>query len=251
MSDLSSTDRASVPDDSMCGGSRTERKEESMRKNITRAGLLATGFGAAALVTTGLALPASADDTISSTDETVTTTSAMTSLDAFQTWVHDAIDAGGNTAALDTTLVEGPLVSDVGNGAILSGNDTPIGSDNSVDAPIGSGNSTDIDAPVGSGNDVASGNEVSGNDVGSGNDTASGNETASGNDTSVADDASIGDVGAEVGDVTNDVSGEVGDVTSDVSGEVGDVVGDVSSDVDDLVGDVSGDVDGLVGGLLD
>lgn len=169
-----------------------------MRKNVTRAGILTTaGLGAVALTITGFALPASADDDITSTDESVTSVSTLESLDLFQTWVDDVLALYGNdTSALDSgvvngPIVDGPLVSDVGNGAVLSGNDTPVLSGN------------DIDAPVGSGNDVGSGNVV-----GSGNDTG----------------VSVGDADADLGDLTTDIG-------ADVDG----MVGDISSDVDDLV----------------
>ena len=175
-----------------------------MRKNMTRAGLLGTaGIGAAALAVAGFALPATADDDISSwsSDQTHTSVEAIESFDAFQTLLDDLIDTYGNETTtgdvgIDGGLVNGPLVSDIGNGPVLSGND--------VSAPVGSGNDTSVDAPVGSGNEVGNGNVV-----GSGNDTG----------------VSVGDVGAEVGDLTGDIGAEVGDL-----------VGDVSTDVDDLVG---------------
>ncbi|NYF16971.1 hypothetical protein HDC37_001796 [Microbacterium sp. AK009] len=185
-----------------------------MRKNITRAGVLTAGLGIAALTVTGLALPANAD-TVSSADETQTTVSALTTLEAFQDILNDALQASGNATetgdlsidGVDGGLINGPIVSgsvidDVANGPILSGNDTPVVSGNEVQAPVASGNETSVDAPV-----------------------ASGNEVASGNDT----DTSVGDVGASVGGV----------------------VGDVGASVGDVVGDVSGEVDGLVSGLLD
>jgi len=188
-----------------------------MRK-MTRAGLMGTaGIGAVALAVAGFSIPANADDHTSSADETRTSVDAVDSLDAFQgwVWVDDALDANDNTIgnfAVDGGLIDGPLVSDVGNGPILSGNDAPIASGNDVSAPVGSGNDVSVDAPVGSGNDV-------GNDVGHGTNLGSGNDTG----------ASVGDVGAEVGDLT-----------SEIGTHVEDLVGDVSSDVDDLVGDLLG-----------
>ncbi|AZC13278.1 MULTISPECIES: hypothetical protein [unclassified Microbacterium] len=170
-----------------------------MRKNITRAGVFTAGLGIAALTVTGLALPANAD-TVSSADETQTTVSALTTLEAFQDILNDALQASGNSAqtgdvsvdGVDGGLVNGPIVSgpvvdDVANGPILSGNDTPIASGNEVQAPIASGNDTSVDAPIGSGNEVASGNDT---------------------------DTSIGDIGASVGDVVGDVSGEVDGLVS-------------------------------------
>ncbi|TQK20638.1 hypothetical protein FBY40_3177 [Microbacterium sp. SLBN-154] len=170
-----------------------------MRKNITRAGVFTAGIGIAALTVTGLALPANAD-TVSSADETQTTVSALTTLEAFQDILNDALQASGNSAqtgdvsidGVDGGLVNGPIVSgpvvdDVANGPILSGNDTPIASGNDVQAPIVSGNDTSVDAPIGSGNEVASGNDT---------------------------DTSIGDIGASVGDVVGDVSGEVDGLVS-------------------------------------
>ena len=171
-----------------------------MRKNMTRAGLLGTaGIGAAALAVAGFALPATADDDISSwsSDQTHTSVEGIESFDAFQTLLDDLIDTYGNETTtgdvgIDGGLVDGPLVSDIGNGPVLSGND--------------------VSAPVGSGNDTS---------VGSGNEVGNGNVVGSGNDTGV----SVGDVGAEVGDLTGDIGAQVGDL-----------VGDVSTDVDDLVG---------------
>ncbi len=189
-----------------------------MRK-MTRAGLMGTaGLGAVALAVAGFSIPANADDHTSSADETRTSVDALDSLDAFQgwVWVDDALDAKDNTIGslgIDGGLINAPLVSDVGNGPILSGNDAPVLSGNDVSAPVGSGNDVTVDAPVGSGNEVGNGNSVgNGTNVGSGNDTG----------------VSVGDVGAEVGDLTSEIG----------------------THVDDLVGDVSSDVDGLVGDLL-
>lgn len=176
-----------------------------MRK-MTRLGILTTaGAGAAALAIAGFALPASADDGWDETHESTSTqTDFMSSIDGVTAWLTDALDVSGNDTAvgnvdgslIDASVVEGPLVSD---SPILSGNDTPVGSGNEVDAPVGSGNevSAPIDAPVGSGN------EVSDNEVGSGNATGSGNETDT--DTGL----SVGDIGADVDDVVGDVSGDV------------------------------------------
>jgi hypothetical protein len=202
-----------------------------MRK-MTRAGLLGTaGIGAVALAVAGLSIPANADDHASTTaEETHTSVDALDSLDAFQGWasIDDALDTGDNTIGnlgIDGGLVNGPLVSDVANGPILSGNDAPVLSGNDVSAPIGSGNDVSVEAPVGSGNEIANGNSIgNGTDVGSGNDTG----------------VSVGDVGAEVGDVTSDIGTNVGDLTSSIGTNVDDLVGDVSSDVDDLVGDLLG-----------
>lgn len=186
-----------------------------MRTNTKRVGIFtAAGLGAVALAA-GAALPAQADDVVTN-DESSTTTEATGSLDALQTSIRDALDLG----LTGGDILEGGLVNvgDIGGGAILSGNDTPIGS----------GNDVSVDAPVASGNEVGNGNEVS-PEVGNGSGNGNGNGNASGNDTSV------GDVGAEVGDIAGDVSSEVGDVTGDIGADVDDAVGDISSDVDDLV----------------
>lgn len=230
-----------------------------MQTNIKRAGFIsAAGLGVAALAV-GVALPASADDTTATTTDLTSGFSngieAVDDVDAIRDLVQNAIDSGdvsGETGDIaGGTLVEGPLVSDIGNGALLSGNDTPvasgndapIASGNDVSAPIGSGNDTAIDAPVGSGNEVGNGTDI---------DAPVGNGT----------ETSVGDVGAEVGDVTTDTGAELGDVAADVTGETGDVtgeigatvddaVGDVTSEVGDAVGDVSTDVDDLLDGMLD
>ncbi|MGU3646807.1 hypothetical protein ACLBXX_17755 [Microbacterium sp. C23T] len=190
-----------------------------MRKT-TRAGLMGTaGIGAVALAVAGFSIPANADDHTSAAEDTHTSAHALDSLDAFQgwAWVDDALDANDNTigsVGVGGGLIDGPLVRDVANGPILSGNDAPVLSGNDVSAPIGSGNDVSVDAPVGSGNEVAGGNFV-----------GNGTNVGSGNDTGVA----VGEVGAEIGDLT-----------SDIGTHVDDLVGDVSSDVDDLVGDLLG-----------
>lgn len=192
-----------------------------MRK-MTRTGLLGTaGIGAVALAVTGIALPANADDQTWSSDETHVSTTAFESVDAFQAWVHDVIEANGNettagNVGVDGGLINGPLVSDVANGPILSGNDAPVASGNDVQAPVASGNDTTVDAPVGNGNHVGSGNQA-----GNGNEVSTSPNVGSGNHTG----ASLSDIGADVDDVTSDIGAEVGDVVSDVTGEVDDLVG--------------------------
>jgi hypothetical protein len=183
-----------------------------MRKNVTRAGILTSaGLGAVALTITGFALPASAEDgtTSTSSDETTASVSALESLDAAQFWIDEVLALYGNDTAAgnvgDTTagnfgidgglvnapLVEGPLVSDVANGPIASGND----------APVLSGN--DVDASVGSGNEVGSGNAV-----GSGNDSG----------------VSVGDIGADLGGLTSDIGADVDGMVGDISSDVDDLV---------------------------
>ncbi|MET0296405.1 MAG: hypothetical protein ABW024_03325 [Microbacterium sp.] len=167
-----------------------------MRTNKTRiATLAAAGAGAAAIAIAGFAMPASADD---SYEETTTHTQVAGSFDtlgeAFQTWVGD-ITAGN--IGVDGGLVNGPLVSDVANGPILSGNDVPVGSGNDVSAPVGSGNDVAVDAPVGSGNEVGNGNAV-----GSGNDTG----------------VSLGDIGADVDDLVGGISSDVDSTLNGVLG---------------------------------
>lgn len=177
-----------------------------MRKNTTRLGILATaGTGVAALAVAGLGLPAMADDSTWSTDESTSTstTDLAGSFDALQDLIDEAIVASGNTTAIAPdvsvgdigggTVVDGPIVGgDLGSGNnVGSGNDTPVGSGNEVtapvEAPVGSGNDTAVEAPVGSGNGIG--------DIG----------------TTV--DGAVGDIGGTVGDV---VDGAVGDLTDDI-----------------------------------
>jgi hypothetical protein len=177
-------------------------------RNKNRLGLLATaGTGVAALAIAGFALPASADEGSVSDESTQTsTTDVAGSLDAIQNVVRDLVLASGNDAstgdiALDGPLVEGPLVSDIGNGALLSGNDTPIASGNDV-----SGN--DVSAPVGSGNDVSAPIEAPVEapidaPVVSGNDTDVDAPIDSDTDTGL----SVGDIGAEVDSLVSGILG--------------------------------------------
>jgi hypothetical protein len=174
----------------------------------------AAGTGALALAFAGFALPANAADQSVSADETMTTTSAAvtSSLEAFQAWVSDALQASdvlntngsGNdvsptTGIGDVSVIDGPIVG----GDVLSGNQTPVGSGNDVQAPVGSGNdvSAPVDAPVGSGNDT----------------------------------------GVSTGDVSSSVDGLVGDVTGsvgDISGSIGDIVDGATGDLDLGLGDI-------------
>lgn len=177
-------------------------------RNKNRLGLLTTaGAGVAALALTGFALPATADDGSSSVDDSTTSTDVTGSTDAIQDIVRDLILASGNDTStgdigLDGPLVDGPVVSDIGNGAILSGNDTPIASGNEV-----SGN--EVSAPVGSGNEVSAPVEAPieapvDAPVGSGNDTIVDAPVESDNDTGL----SLGDIGGDIGaDVDSLVSG--------------------------------------------
>lgn len=167
-------------------------------RNKNRLGLLTTaGAGVAALAITGFALPATADDGSGSVEDSTTTTDVTGSLDAIQDVVRDLILASGNDTStgdigLDGPLVEGPLVSDVGNGALLSGNDTPIASGNEV-----SGN--EVSAPVGSGNEVTAPVDAPVDaPVGSGNDTSVDAPVDSDNDTGLSLDGIGGDIGADV-----------------------------------------------------
>jgi hypothetical protein len=170
-----------------------------MRK-MNRIGMMATaGVGAAALAA-GIALPANAQERDWS-DESSTTT-VTSSFDAFRAWVQDNVLGSGNdltagNLGIDGGLVDGPLISDVGNGAVLSGNHAPVLSGNEVTAPVASGNDTSVEAPVGSGNKV-----------GNGNSTGNGNVVGSGNDTGV----SLGDIGADVDDLVGDITGDVDDL---------------------------------------
>lgn len=171
-------------------------------RNKNRLGLLtAAGAGVAALALTGFALPATADDGSSSVDDSTTSTDVTGSTDAIQDIVRDLILASGNDTStgdigLDGPLVDGPVVSDIGNGAILSGNDTPIASGNEV-----SGN--EVSAPVGSGNEVSAPVEAPieapvDAPVGSGNDTTVDAPVESDNDTGLSLDDIGGDIGADV-----------------------------------------------------
>ncbi|GAA1684044.1 hypothetical protein [Microbacterium lacus] len=172
-----------------------------MRK-ITRLGLISTaGASAAALAVAGFALPASADTWNPSEETTTTVTEASTSIEGFQTWFRENVLGSGNDTTagnlgIDGGLINGPLVSDSLNPAVLSGND--------VSAPVGSGNdvSAPIDAPIGSGNDVSD------TELGSVGDVANGTDV--GGDTGV----SVGDIGAEVDDLVGDVSGDVDSLVS-------------------------------------
>lgn len=191
-----------------------------MRK-MNRIGMIATGGAGALALAVGVAMPANAAEHTSTTEESTTTVTS--SFDGFRAWIEQSVIGGGNDLTAGNlgigdiaggTLVEGPLVSDIGNGAILSGNYTPVLSGNETTAPVLSGNDTNVDAPVASGNEVA-------NDLGSGNVVGSGNDTAvSGNDTGV----SVGDIGADVDTM----------------------VDDITTEVDDLV-----DVDGIISGIFD
>ena len=149
-----------------------------------------TAFGAtaaaAALVVVGAAAPAMAADYDYSS---LTKSSSRTTTTHFEptTVLAPSVDA---------------LNGDISAGDILGGNS--VGSGNSVDAPLLSGNET----AVGNGNETALGN-VTGNDVSSG-------------------DVSTGDVSTDVSDLVDNVT--------DLS--VGDVV-----DVSDILGDVGGWVD--------
>ena len=196
----------------------------------TRLGVLATaGVGVAGLALAGFALPASADDTSTTVEQSETTTDLTGSLEEFQAWVTDTISLEGTdvspvtgvspeTGIGDVSLIEGPLVGDIGVGDIGSGNQTPIGSGNEVAAQIGSGNdvSAPIEAPIGSGND-----------------------------TSVEAPVDV-PVEAPVGNGTDVSTGGIG---TDIASDVNDVVDGVTGDVGDLVDDVTSDLD--LGGLLD
>jgi hypothetical protein len=175
----------------------------------TRLGMIAAaGAGSAALAVAGFALPASAADHDSSVDWTDISSSITAPLEAAQTWITDTIDltnapqtdVSPDTSVGDVSVIEGPLVNGPLLGDVLSGNQTPVGSGNDVQAPIGSGNDVQVpieapvEAPVGSGNDTAIDAPV-----------GSGNE--SDNDTSIG---GIGNIGAEVNDIVDDVTSGLG-----------------------------------------
>jgi hypothetical protein len=186
-------------------------KEKPMRKNTTRIGMMsAAGLGAAALAVAGFAIPANAAE--STTEDTSTQTSVAGMFDIVDDLLAgvsagdllvspdtNAGNVGVDGGIIDAPVIEGPVVSDSLNGDVLSGNDTPIGSGNEVQAPVGSGNDIQapIDAPIGSGNDT---------------DT----------DTSVGDVGGIDDIDAGVDDLVDGVTGDIG---ADVDGMLGDILG--------------------------
>lgn len=162
-----------------------------MRTNTkNRLGIItAAGAGAAAIVVAGFALPASADEPREG-DWSSFTTTLSAPVEAAQTWLTNAIEAGSasvspetsvapDTAVGDVSVIQGPIVGDV-----LSGNQTPVASGNDVQAPVASGN--DVQAPV----DVP---------VGSGNET--GIEAPVVPETSIG--GSVGDIGTQVGDLVD------------------------------------------------
>ena len=155
-----------------------------------------TAFGitgvAATLLVAGFAAPAMADDTTSLSETTSSTTTTATSL-------SDLFRSGD----VSSPIVLAPSVSDIGNGALLSGND--------VSAPV----AAPISAPIASGNDTA----VS--------DVA--NPTVS----------DVANPSVETGDVTGgDISG--GDIGTSVDDLVDG--GNIGTNVDNLVGDILADL---------
>jgi len=165
-----------------------------MNKMTKKTAFGITSVAAAAVMVAGFAAPAMADDTTSEYSSSTSATSLTSSL-------SDLFRSGD----VSSPIVLAPSVSDIGNGALLSGND--------VSAPVS--------APIASGNDTSVG------DIGNVSDVAN---------------PSVGDIAGgsvETGDVTGgDISG------GDIGTSVDDLVdgGDIGANVDNLVGDILGDL---------
>ncbi len=191
-----------------------------------------SAIAAAGLLTAGFAAPAMADDTTESTTtvapETVLTgdlLDSITSDTTFADLLDGTIDGFSGDATISgllgdvtggDTSVDG-LVGDVTGGDITGGdisNESPV-----VVAPevgdIGSGNA------IGSGNDVQA-------PIGSGNET----------NVDLGDVSDVADVDGIVGDVTDvvDVDGIVGDVTGSVDGLVDGITSDLDLGLGDILG---------------
>ena len=174
----------------------------------------ASALAAAGLVTAGFAAPAMADDR--SGDEAGVTESHASSELLGETGLR------GLTDVLDLGPVSfdefGNILGDVASGSVEGGdvatgdvsNESPV-----VVAPgdIGSGNST---GDIGSGNAIGSGNDVQA-PIGSGNET----------NVDLGDVSDLVDVDSTVGDITGSVDGMVDDVTGSVDGIVEDVTSDL------------------------
>ncbi|MDR5701713.1 hypothetical protein [Agromyces aerolatus] len=177
-----------------------------------------SALAAGGLLTAGLAMPAAAADwSAEHGDSSTTETSNWTDI------ANDLI--GSVSTGLGVGDVLGDVLGDVADGGIANGdvsNSSPV-----VVAPgdIGSGNEV---GDVGSGNEVGSGNDVgSGNEVGSGNDVqapiGSGNETNVDLGGIEADvDDVVGDVTGSVDGIVEDVTGsvDIGGIVDDVTGAI-------------------------------
>lgn len=165
------------------------------------AGLSALGAGG--LLAAGLAMPATAADW--SNDESTTSTS---------TWTDILNDVVG-TISLDNlgTDVVGDVTGDVANGDLTNEAPVTVNPGDIASGPIGSGNQI---GDIGSGNAVGSGNDVQA-PIGSGNET---NVDLGGVDADVND--VVGDVTGSVDGIAEDVTGsvDVGGIVDDVTGAI-------------------------------
>ena len=154
-----------------------------------------TAFGitgvAATLLVAGFAAPAMADDTTSLSEYTSSTSTTATSL-------SDLFRSGD----VSSPIVLAPTVSDIGNGALLSGNDVsaPVTApvEAPISAPIASGNETavsDIANPSGS---VETG-DVNGGDVNGGDIGTSVDDLVDGGSIGTNVDTLVGDILADLG----------------------------------------------------
>lgn len=153
-----------------------------------------TGVAAATLMVAGFAAPAMADDTTSEYTSSTSATSLTSSLsDLFR------------TGDVSSPIVLAPSVSDIGNGALLSGNDVSA----PVSAPIASGNDTSV-SDIGNVSDVAnpSVGDIAGGSV----------ETGSVN----GGDINGGDIGTSVDDLVDG-----GNIGTNVDNLVGDILADL------------------------
>jgi hypothetical protein len=142
-----------------------------------------TGAAAAALMVAGFAAPAMADDV--SSDYTSSTTTTATDLsDLFA--IGDVSNDAPVLLAPSVSVGDVANVSDIGNGALLSGND--------VTAPVASGNETSVDPSIGNGASVGNGTSVSGGDIG----------------TSVDDLVDGGEIGTNVDNLVGGILADLG-----------------------------------------
>jgi len=148
-----------------------------------------TAFGitgvAATLLVAGFAAPAMADDTTSLSEYTSSTSTTATSLsDLFR------------TGDVSSPIVLAPSVSDIGNGALLSGNDVSAPVEAPISAPIASGNDTSVGDIAGGSIETGdiSGGDISGGDVG----------------TTVDDLVDGGNIGTNVDTLVGDILADLG-----------------------------------------
>ena len=125
-----------------------------MKKITTRMGTIGAFGAAAALATVAIAAPAQASEI----DYTETSSSSHDSyqgtIDGLSDILNGAVSGNTGTGILGNDFaianggfVNGPLVSNVGNGTTVgNGIDVPVGNGN--DVPLASGNDTSVEAPV-------------------------------------------------------------------------------------------------------